>query len=232
MIPAPLVRADVIDVRDGSKPVPASYAIDANVLYFLFYPNFQALFQAGGGVPHASQLSAYQGWHFRAEAEGAIALAATITLGEYARLDEYAEWEAFWLYHPNRVQIDPLRPETRFSPRLCKACRYAYPSDLSRIRRLTDAQLGRVLSVVQLLPALPDAATTLRHSRAEWGSSAGDFPDAELVATARNSGIGAILSDDVDLITFAGVTVYTANQRAIDSARAAGKLLSSGTASL
>ena len=60
----------------------------------------------------------------------------------------------------------------------------------------------------------------------EWRSSAGDFADATLVANAKHASIPHILADDIDLLTFDQITVYTANQHALEAARAAGKLVS------
>jgi hypothetical protein len=55
--------------------------------------------------------------------------------------------------------------------------------------------------------------------------SAGDFGDAALVAAAKRAGMPRIISDDADLITFNGITLYTANQRAIDAASRSGTLI-------
>ncbi len=45
-----------------------------------------------------------------------------------------------------------------------------------------------------------------------------------LVATAKQRGVPFILSDDMDLATFAASTLDTANPKTIDAARIAGKL--------
>jgi hypothetical protein len=58
----------------------------------------------------------------------------------------------------------------------------------------------------------------------EWLTANGDFPDAVLVATGKRQGLTHIMSDDADLATFAGITLYTGNQKTINAARIAGKL--------
>jgi hypothetical protein len=77
---------------------------------------------------------------------------------------------------------------------------------------------------VSLLGQFPTADDELAGAAGEWLTSSGDFPDAILVATARWQGLLHILSDDMDLATFSGIALYTANQKTIDAARIAGKL--------
>ncbi len=82
--------------------------------------------------------------------------------------------------------------------------------------------MRKTIQLVPLFPSVPD-----QHEKplGEWLTSAGDFADATMVSSAKHNGISYILSDDVDLATFAGITVLTANQRTIDAAKAAGKLI-------
>jgi hypothetical protein len=42
MITAANVRAQVVDIRDPAQAVPVDLVADANVLYWIFYPNFSA----------------------------------------------------------------------------------------------------------------------------------------------------------------------------------------------
>ena len=78
---------------------------------------------------------------------------------------------------------------------------------------------------VGLLPCWPAAEDEHDETLKEWLSSAGDFGDAALVAGAKYARVPHVLADDIDLLTFDALTVYTANQRAISAARAAGTLL-------
>jgi hypothetical protein len=52
-----------------------------------------------------------------------------------------------------------------------------------------------------------------------------DVSDALVVANAKYASIPHILTDDVDFLTVEGITVYTANNRAIEAATAAGELI-------
>jgi hypothetical protein len=79
--------------------------------------------------------------------------------------------------------------------------------------------------MVQPLPPFPTPADAIGQANATWQGSAGDYMDALMVAHAKHSGIPHVLSDDIDLLTFDGITVYTANATAIQAARTAGKLV-------
>jgi hypothetical protein len=46
-----------------------------------------------------------------------------------------------------------------------------------------------------------------------------------MVANAKRAATPFVLSDDKDIATFAGITLYTANRGAINAARDAGKLV-------
>jgi hypothetical protein len=64
-----------------------------------------------------------------------------------------------------------------------------------------------------------------QQSAIEWCSSAGDFRDAVTVAQSKHMlGAPHVLSDDIDLATFGGITLYTANDRIINNASPCGTL--------
>ncbi len=219
MVPPFLVRALVADVTRPSSSVPAQVVIDANVCYFVAYSNFAQQSAAGGRAPQAYQLRDYRTWQALALRSGCRFFAPVVTLGEFVRLIEYAELEALWL-------TDPATPlGSRFSPSECKKARYDYSSYLGMIRKTVLSDLAQLRATVQPLLPFPTPADAIDQSNAAWQSSAGDYADALMVANACSAGIPHILSDDVDLLTFDGITLYTANTTAIQSARTAGKLV-------
>ena len=79
---------------------------------------------------------------------------------------------------------------------------------------------------MEILPQVGRDGDFFTGAVKEWLPSTSDFSDAILVAAAKRAGIPRIVSDDADLISFEGITVYTANRNAIESALAAGKLIS------
>jgi len=84
--------------------------------------------------------------------------------------------------------------------------------------------IASIRKAVSLLAQFATADDLQHHSLQEWRMSSGDFSDAIMVASARQAGIPWILSDDMDLATFDGITLYTANHQTIAAASAAGKL--------
>ncbi|VTT97573.1 Uncharacterized protein OS=Singulisphaera acidiphila (strain ATCC BAA-1392 / DSM 18658 / VKM B-2454 / MOB10) GN=Sinac_4289 PE=4 SV=1 [Gemmataceae bacterium] len=226
MITPALVQAQVVDIRDPASATPPDLVADANVLYWLFYPNFSSLTYARG-VRDATpvQFPNYSAYWKRAARAGTRYHVAAATIGEFAKTAEYAELEAVWLTDPTSPQPDPSNPVTEFSPRMTKFARYQYAGQLRIIRNAVRTMVDSLRKSVLLLDQLPTADDLHRESVAEWLSSVGDFPDAVLVAAAKHHGRPHILSDDMDLATFAGVTLYTSNPNAIRIAGAAGKLL-------
>jgi hypothetical protein len=145
-------------------------------------------------------------------------------LGEFAKLAEYAELEMMWGTDPSPPQPDPANPVTHFDALVCKFARYHYAAHLNTIRRSVGSMIATLRVLVGLLGQFPTAEDEQTEAVNEWQASHGDFPDAVLVATARRQGLTHIVSDDMDLATFAGITLHTANQKTIDAARLAGKL--------
>jgi hypothetical protein len=225
MTTAALVQARVVDIRDPKSPTPARLVADANVLFWVFYPNFAALQYAGGRLPLSYRARHYRAYRARAAKARTEFFTALATLGEFAKTAEYAELEAVWLTDPSKPQPDPAKPVTQFDPRVCKFARYHYAVQLPKIRGDVESMAAAVRKSVALLPQFPTSEDHQNAAAQEWRPSCGDLPDAALVALARRQGVADVLCDDMDLATFAGVTVYTANRRTIDAARAAGKLL-------
>ena len=123
------------------------------------------------------------------------------------RLVEYAELEALSVTNPAWLS------GTRFTPAACKQARYAgTPADLGLIRQRANNDLQSARKVVTLLPRWADAGDEHNAALKEWLASAGDFGDAALVANAKYVQVPHVLADDIDLLTFDGITVYTANQ--------------------
>src|SRR5262249_5101594 len=125
---------------------------------------------------------------------------------------------------PSLPQPDPANPVTQFGPLVCKFARYHYTPHIHTIRRAVQGMITLLRASVGLLVQFPTAEDEHTEAAHEWLNANGDVADAVLVATAKRQGLTHIMSDDVDLATFAGITLHTANQRTIDAARLAGKL--------
>jgi hypothetical protein len=110
MITPALVQADVVDIRNPAATIPSEIVVDANVLYWIFYPNFSSLAYAGGRRPFPYQVTDYRSYWQRAARSGTRFYAVAATLGEFAKTAEYAELEAIWLTDSPPPQPDPLNP--------------------------------------------------------------------------------------------------------------------------
>ena len=224
MITPALVQAQVVDIRKPASATPADLVTDANILYWVFYPNFASLAYAGGRQPFAYQAAEYPRYWQRAAKAGTQFHVAVATLGEFAKAAEYAELEAIWLTDSPKPQPDPSNPVTQFDARLCKFARYHYSGQLGMVRRAVETMIASIRKSVELLPQFATPEDLQNHSIGEWLPSCGDFPDSVMIASAKQQSKPYILSDDTDIATFPGITVYTANQRTVAAASAAGKL--------
>src|SRR5438105_520412 len=136
MITPAHVQASVVDVGNRASALPPTLVADANILYWIFYPNFTSLAAIGGRGPAPYQLRTYPAYWVRAATGGCRFLTANATIGEFAKVSEYAELEALWLSEPHssRPHPDPTNPSTRFDPRVCKCARYHFASEIPGIR--------------------------------------------------------------------------------------------------
>lgn len=225
MITSALVHADVVDIRNLAAAIPADLVVDANVLYWVFYLNFSYLSYAGGRQPLAYQLGEYQRYWQRAARGHTLFHVMAATLAEFAKVAEYAELEAIWLTDPSRPQPDPAHPVSHFDPRVYKFARYHYSGQLAPVRKTVERMIASIRKSVAFLPQFPTVDDEQNQALLEWGPSCGDFADAVMIASAKRHAKAHILSDDMDIATFPGITLYTANLRTINAAAAAGKLL-------
>jgi predicted nucleic acid-binding protein len=224
MIPALLVKADVVDIRNRKSNLPKRVVADANVLYVINY-DCTGLATSGGRVPPSYQTWHYPAWWKRAAQAGVELCTAASCLAEFAHIVERTELENLWRTDPNRPELDPNRPGQDFTPKYTKIVRYHYHGQVKPIREGVETTLASTRKNVNILPRVGQDEAALNRAIQMWVESAADFADANLVATAKSAGIANILSDDADLISFEGIIVYTANQTAIGAAQASGKLI-------
>jgi predicted nucleic acid-binding protein len=211
-----LVKAQVVDIQDRRNAPPQRVALDANVLYFVFYPSFGQLKSVGARVPHGYQTGEYQKWFGRVKSAKGEFFVSDVTLWELIQLVETAELETLFRTDPHAP------PDAEFSR---KDARYSYSGQLVTVRQTAIDVAQQILKNASLLPAFANQLDGLQRATQTWRSSFADACDAVLVANAKYASIPHILTDDADLATIDGMTVYTANKRLIEAARTAGKLI-------
>ncbi|WP_020467545.1 hypothetical protein [Singulisphaera acidiphila] len=223
MIPARMVKASVVDLRAGSAPLPKRGIVDANVLYIVGY-DFTSSVTAGLRSPSPYQIRFYPIWWKKA-VQGGVALCTTAgALAEVAHIIERTELEILWRTDPRRPELDPDMPGQDFTPKYIKTVRYHYYSQLQALRESVETTLQSIRKLVDVIPQVGQDASALDQTLVQWIPSAADFGDAAFVASAQRTGMRHVISDDADLISFEGITVYTANRSAINAAALAGKL--------
>lgn len=226
MEPKDWVKAQVVDIRDRSLPLPRSVVADANVLYIIHY-DFTALDSAGGRLPTYSQNRHYPAWWKRATTEEVTLCTSASCLSEFVHLVERTELEILWRTDSSRPELAPDNPGQDFSPRYSKVVRYYYHQHLQAIREEVDTTLQSLKKNVRVLPQVGQDEQALDRTMRAWVVSSADFGDAALVAASKRAGISHIVSDDADLVSFDGIILYTANRKALEAAALAGKLISS-----
>jgi|GEM_PF-1247381 len=224
MISSTFVKAWVVDIRDSDATMPRRVVVDANILYFVYYDS-AALTSVGGKGPAHYQATVYPRWWSHAVSKKVELCTAMTCLAEFAHIVERTELELLWRMDPVRPELDPANPSQDYTPRYAKTVRYLYANQLEMIRLEVETSLLSLRKTVELLPKVGQDADIFAGAVKEWLPAISDFSDAILVAAAKRVGIFQIISDDADLITFEGITVYTANRNAIESASAAGKLI-------
>jgi hypothetical protein len=224
MIPEQSVKASAVDIRKGGARYPRTVVADANVLYFIYY-DFSTLTHAGVNIPLHYQRQYYPKWWKQAKELGVTFCSSGTSLSEFVQLVERVELHSLWVTDPQRPELDPENPGQAFTPRFAKKLRYHYHDRLSRVRADVMTVLRSVQKDVEILPRLRKDSDAFVDMTQAWQSALADIGDAAIVSEARRAGLVDIVSDDADLLTFDGITLFTANQQAIDAATQSKRLL-------
>ncbi len=209
--------AQVVSITDFSVPPPTDLAVDANVLMFSTYDRYDQQRFLRQRVPSDQRIDAYLQYEARCRAAGTRLWVSLVGVFEFLRTVEMAELKILW------AKLDPEAAAGDFTD--------FQPKTVRRRPRYRDVQ-DRVLTYAQQVEkrfrlfggpsALPERLAVFS---AAWLGSACDPGDASLTADARANGILNILSDDQDFASLDGITLYTANQTVIDTAKGLNRLV-------
>jgi hypothetical protein len=221
------LKASVVNI-EARRNWPERIAIDAQIFYFVFYPNFSYFSYSGINIPRQHASGKYSRYleglrifkHPPREPGGADRpiqiYTAGHTIGEFARTYEFAEIEILW-------RNDPNNRGSRFDPKICKEVRYQYSERLATIRANVETAVTSLRTLVSIIPKPPSEEKELTECLGLWKESLADYADSVLLGRAKSLGITDILSDDADLATFDGIRLFTANDSVIRAATAAGR---------
>lgn len=208
MLPDAAVKARAVDITSDTCSLPHQLVVDANVLYLWFYPSFDQLNAVNANAPTPRQRHKYPKFYKRLLKAGVKLYTTAFTLAEMATTCEAAELQLLWLTDPTHSLYDSFK---------LKDARYKYASDMPKIRGKVGQIFQAATKYVQQLPKPQSADSEVEKALLVWTQSFGDFGDAMLVAAAHRVPVLNILSEDADLLSFKGVTLYTANKKAINA---------------
>lgn len=200
------VRASVVDIQ-GDTPKPEDqFIVDTNVWLFLLYSP-ASLNSSGAPLPQATHYPAYIQ---RAVASKSVLRSVALTLAEIAHNVERAEREAYVAMAGKNIQT--------------KDFRHDYPNQRHKVTTLVKDTWADVMSFSKLLEMNLDAPF-VESAMTLFPSVGLDGYDVFMAEKAIQSGSKQIITDDKDFLTVPGLTVFTANANAIQTAQAAGKLI-------
>lgn len=200
------VRAQVVDIRADTPKASDRFLVDTNAWYWLFYPR-------ASQTPSASQpqqLTDYPTYLKKAIQSQSVLYCCALNFTELAHNIEKAERE---------IYADKANKDIGAKP-----FRHDYPNQRLKVVKLIGDTWSDVRSISTLLDMNLDS-TFMQSAMTLFPSVGLDGYDLFMTETAFRSGISQIISDDGDFATVPGITLFTANRRVIQGAKATKKLL-------
>lgn len=198
------VRATVVDIQHDTPKDTDHFIVDTNAWLFLFYPPASA-----PGTPPLPQATHYPAYIKKALSAKSTLYALALSFPEIAHAIERGE----------RAKHEAIAGQVQ-----TKDFRHNYPNKRLKIVNEIRDTWNAVTQYTQLLDMKLDSNFLV--SALQLFPSVGlDGYDTFFVEQALQSGHTQIISDDKDYLTVSNITVFTANQNAIQAAAAANKLL-------
>jgi hypothetical protein len=202
----PTVRAEIVDIRPDIPKDTDRFLVDTNAWYWLFY----ARASQAPNAPESYQVADYPTYVKEAIEANASLHCYALTFAELAHNIEKAERE--------------ICADQANRPIPTKEFRHEYPNQHRRVMSLITDTWADVSGVSKLVDMALDTAF-MQSALSRFPAVALDGYDLFMVEAALQSGLTQIITDDGDYATVAGLTVFTANERVLGAARAAGKLV-------
>lgn len=201
-----VVRAQIVDIRADTPKDSDVFLVDTNAWYWLFYSRAS---QTPNG-PQTYQLADYPAFLKAAIGAQATLHCYGLTFAELAHNIEKAEREIYADRAGKKIGT--------------KEFRYDYQNERRKGVSLISDTWANVLSVSAMLDLDMDNEF-MRSALSLFPSVALDGYDLFMAEAALKVGVTQIVTDDGDYATVQGLTIFTANQRVIQAAQAAGKLV-------
>lgn len=196
------VRAQVVDIRADTPKDSDVFLVDTNAWYWVFYSRASVSVTAAQ-ANYPNYLKAAIGAKSTLHCYG-------LTFAELAHNIEKAEREIYAARASKTIGT--------------KEFRYDYQNERRKVVSLISDTWTDVLSASTMLDL--DMDNEFMLSALSLFPSVGlDGYDLFMAEAALKAGVTQIVTDDGDYATVPGLTVFTANQRVIQAARTAGKLV-------
>lgn len=199
------VRAQVVDIRADTPKDSDRFLVDTNVWYWLYYPQ-------ASRTANSYQVSNYPAYIKKAISAKSALNCCALNFAELAHNIEKAEREIYGASIGQQIKPKVFRHDACFS------------SQYARIVTLITDTWDDICNVSILLDMTLDSAF-MQSATALFPSVGLDGYDLFMAEAGLHSGISQIITDDGDFATIPGITLFTANQRVIQDAKAAKKLL-------
>jgi predicted nucleic acid-binding protein len=198
-----VVRAKVIDLPAARPSSAHVFLIDTNVWFWTTYTR-----ASGSNGPAPYQVREYPRFLSRARNAKAALRYTPETFAELAHLIEKCEYQLHCVATGGRLKMKDFRNDPALRPGVVKEVQLAHAT---------------MTALAQCIPSIRDGAL-VDAALAELSQHQIDAYDAFAVMSARSERVTAIVTDDGDYATCAGVRVLTANARTLGDARTAGNL--------
>jgi len=203
-----VVRAEVVDLQADLPKANDVFAVDTNIWYWLTYSP-----ASRSARPYQSKQ--YPDYLKRAKSAGASFRYCGTVYAELAHLIEVSEYEIFCARHG----IVPRQGAVK-----AKDFRHNYPKERQGVQaEVADA--WQMTASMAEIAAVPLDAATIGATATLFEKVGLDGYDLITIEAMHQNGIKHIITDDKDFLTVPGIVVLTANNNAVQAARAAGKLI-------
>lgn len=200
------VHAEVVDLRTDTVKATDVFLVDTNVWYWLTYPRASQMPKP----PAYYQTRYYPNYLKNARKAHARLLYCGTVFSELAHRIESDELKFFCARQAAQI--------------VAKDFRHNYPQERQDVQDEVAIAWGQVTAMAAIA-AVPLDDATINATATLFGQVGLDGYDLISIEAMKQNGIAHIITDDKDFLSVPGITVLTANNNAIQAAKAAGKLI-------
>lgn len=211
------VAAQIVDIRTDTPKSSDAFLVDTNVWYWVTYTRATM----AADPPRAYQTTDYPRFISAACRNKATLRRCGLSLAELAHRIERTEREIYEVANPS-LRPSGCRRSTGWMPH--KEYRHNLPAERANVATEVKTAWDQVKLLAEPLDLVVDDPTA-DSALARFRNEPLDGYDLFMVEVIAKAGIVQVLTDDGDYCTVPGIQVFTANQRVIAAAGAAGKLV-------